>query len=65
MKRDVYHIQVPGDLADTPQELCEHAITEARERARIYAMPANWEAEIEKGEVGDFEVTVKVIRWRN
>lgn len=62
---DYYTVEVPGDLADTLQELGDHAINEARGRARLYCMPAHWEATHVSGEVGDFTVTFRVCRKRN
>lgn len=61
---DYYSIGVPGDCADTVEALAEIAINEARERARLYVMPATWSAELESGELGDFEVYFKVRRKR-
>jgi hypothetical protein len=62
---DQYTIDVPGDCAETIQELGEIAINEARERARLYCMPANWTATRISGEVGDNNVRFKVVRKRN
>ena len=65
MKTDYYTVSVPGDVYDTVEELADLAINEARERTRIYAMPAVWAAKLVKGQPGDFEVTFKVTRKRN
>ena len=62
IKRNVYTINLPGDLADTIEELAQHAITEARERARLYCMPCEWRSKHIAGEVGDWEVTFRVTR---
>jgi flavin-binding protein dodecin len=61
--RDYYRISIPGDFG-TETEICEQAVTEARERARLYVMPAEWAARIVSGTVGDYEVTVLVTRRR-
>lgn len=44
MTYDRYTVSIPGDLADNLEALGDQAITEARERARIYAIPAVWTA---------------------
>ena len=62
---DYYLVRIPGDMCNTLTEVCEAAITEAREKTRIYAIPAEWTARVIKGEIGDWEVTVKVRRRRN
>lgn len=61
---DYYEIDVPGDCAGEIGELAEIAINEARERARIYAVPAEWTAKRVSGELGDFNVKFKVTRKR-
>lgn len=61
---DYYRISIPGDLADSLTELAEHAINEARERARLYCIPCDWEARRVSGEVGDHEVRFVVRRRR-
>jgi len=63
MKRNHYKVAVPGDCAETLRELGEIAINEARERARLYCMPATWIARRVKGNVGDWNVTFNVYRW--
>lgn len=71
MKYDYYEIEIPGDVfqGDSMEEqregICQQAIDEARERAKLYCVPANWSAHIIKGEPGDTIVTVKVRRVRN
>lgn len=62
---DYYTVSVPGDLADTVEALAEQAITEAKERAKLYCVPAVWTAERIGGDVGDFEVRFRVCRKRN
>ena len=69
---DVYEVQVPTDLADPEKspddqrkELCQQAITQAEERAKVYALPADWSAEIVQGDLEGFEVTVRVVRKRH
>jgi hypothetical protein len=62
---DRYTVKVPGDLADDLETLADQAITEARERARLYCTPAEWTATRIAGEVGDFEVTFRVVRRRH
>lgn len=67
---DVYTVTVPGDTNDEAdrkvwlEEAAGIAINEARERAKLYCMPANWTATLVKGEQGDFEVTFRVVRKR-
>ena len=61
---DYYTIDVPGDCADTIEELGGIAINEARERARLYCIPALWTARLISGAVGDWEVTFRVSRKR-
>lgn len=67
---DYYVIDLPGDLVDPEDKewkklMGEYAITEARERAKLYCIPALWTAELKKGEPGDFTVYFKVCRKRN
>jgi hypothetical protein len=62
--RDYYTVTVPGDLADTVTDLAVAAINEARERTRLYCIPAEWTATLIAGEPGDFEVTFRVVRRR-
>lgn len=63
--RDYYTVDIPGDLSDSLEALAEQAITEARERARIWAIPAEWTATRVSGDVGDFNVRFRVCRKRN
>lgn len=62
---DYYQVDVPGDCADTIQDLGHVAINEARERTRLFCMPCDWRATKIKGEVGDFNVRFRVVRTRN
>jgi uncharacterized protein GlcG (DUF336 family) len=39
---DYYHIDVPSDYSEDPEERAETAINEARERARLYCIPCTW-----------------------
>jgi len=65
MVYDYYIIDVPGDCANTIEELGDIAINEARERAKLYCIPCDWCATAISGEVGDFNVRFKVRRRRN
>ena len=64
MRYDYYNIEVPGDCADSIEELGDIAIDEARDRARLYCMPALWTAVLIAGEIGDWTVTFRVCRKR-
>ncbi len=57
-----YIVQIEGDAANSMEELGSMAIDEARERARLYVMPAEWSAKPIKGSLGDFYVTFQVTR---
>lgn len=64
---DYYEISIPGDVfdgEDALERLSHLAIDEAKERAKLYCLPAEWSAERISGEVGDFEVKFKVRRKR-
>jgi hypothetical protein len=63
--RDYYQVSVPGNCAESLEELGDIAIQEARERAKLYVVPCNWEAQHVAGELGDFEVKFKVCRTRH
>ncbi len=63
--RDYYVIDVPGDLSDDMDVILDQAITEAREKARLYCMPAEWTATRISGEIGDNSIMVRVRRKRN
>jgi hypothetical protein len=65
MKYDYYDVTVPGDCSDSMEDLANIALTEARDRARIYALPAVWTVWRISGEVGDFAVHFRVRRIRN
>jgi hypothetical protein len=64
MRYDYYTVDVPGDCADSVEELGNIAIDEARDRARLYCIPALWTARRISGEVGDFTVRFQVCRKR-
>ena len=68
---DYYVIELPGDMYDDlPKDewlerMEDHAIDEARDRALLYCIPAEWRVELLEGEQGDFLVMFKVRRKRN
>jgi len=62
---DYYDVEVPGDCADSIEELASIAIDEARERARLYCIPALWTARLIAGVVGDWTVYFRVCRKRH
>lgn len=64
MKYDYYDIEVPGDCANSIEELGQHAITEAEERTRLCCIPAQWIATRVSGNVGDCTVQFRVCRKR-
>lgn len=64
MRYDYYTVDVPGDCADSLEELGSIAISEARERARLYCLPALWTAKRVAGGVGDWTVQFRVRRKR-
>ncbi len=61
---DYYTVSVPGDLETTIKGLGQWAIRDAEERARIYALPCQWDAWPIEGKVGDLEVKFRVRRIR-
>lgn len=61
---DYYVVDVPGDAFDDKQYVMQQAISEARERTKIYAMPASWTAKVLSGEIGSHNIVVKVTRKR-
>ena len=61
---DYYDVVVPGDCYDNLEDAGSMAIDIARERTKIYAMPANWESRLITGKVGDYEITFRVRRVR-
>jgi hypothetical protein len=66
--RDYYKVAVPGDVFDELNAgtlLAELAINEARDRAKLYCVPALWTAKLISGEVGDYEIVFQVVRKRN
>jgi hypothetical protein len=66
--RDYYEVRVPTDLedkADAMDRLADAAIDEARERAKLYCMPAEWTADFLREEWGpEYGATVAVFRVR-
>lgn len=63
-KYDYYDVEVPGDCADSLEELGQVAIAEAAERTRLYCLPAFWMAVRVAGDVGDSMVQFRVCRKR-
>jgi hypothetical protein len=63
-KYDYYDVEVPGDCADSLEELGQVAIAEAMDRARLYCLPALWTAARVTGDVGDWVVQFRVCRKR-
>lgn len=57
MKYDYYTIEVPSDITG-PEERASIAIAEAREAAKVYAVPAEWKV------LSDDGTTVRVRRRR-
>jgi len=64
---DYYDVEVYSDCADSIEGLADLAITEARERARLYCIPAIWSARLLAGglESGDFVTYFRVCRKRH
>lgn len=65
MIKKEFFISLPGDMSDVIDDFYNQAITEAREDAEDYVMPATWEVEKVSGEIGDNEIVFKVIRLSN
>ena len=63
-KYDYYTVDVPGDCADSVEDLGSIAIDVCRERARLYCMSALWIATRIAGVVGDWVVRFRVCRKR-
>ena len=63
-KYDYYNVEVPGDCADSIEELGQVAIAEAADRTRLYCLPALWTAMLVAGVVGDWVVRFRVCRKR-
>lgn len=63
--RDYYTVRLPGDACDSLDDLSSMAINEAKERAKLYCVPAMWTVKVLAGEVGDWEVSLRVCRVRN
>lgn len=62
---DYYFVDIPGDCSDEMTILAEMAIEEAKDKAKLYCVPAIWTSERISGEIGDFNVRFKVCRKRN
>lgn len=63
--RDYYTVSLPGDVFDSLEDLSSLAINEAKEKVRLYCVPAIWTVKVLAGEVGDHEVSFRVCRVRN
>lgn len=63
-KYDYYDVEVPGDCADSLEDLGQIAIAEAADRTRLYCLPALWTATRVSGDVGDWTVRFRVCRKR-
>jgi len=63
--RDYYTVSLPGDVFDSLEDLSSLAINEAKEKARLYCVPAIWTVKVLAGEVGDHQVSFRVCRVRN
>lgn len=67
MKYDYYEISLPTDLEpddkDWFENMGQHAIDQAREQSRLYAVPCDWIATLISK--GGFESTFRVRRRRN
>jgi hypothetical protein len=68
---DYYTVSIPGDMfigdssEDQLKQMAQQAITEAKERTKLYSLPSEWTATLVSGEPGDFEVVFKVRRKRS
>jgi hypothetical protein len=65
---DYYRIPVPGDMFDGEDAfdlLSDAAISEARDKARLYCVPAEWSCSLINGRPGDSTVTFNVRRKRS
>jgi hypothetical protein len=60
--RDYYTVTIERDFG-TAEECAEQAIVEARERAKLYCMPANWVATL-INDPDSFELRFRVRRTR-
>ena len=65
MRYDYYTVDIPGDCADSIEELARIAIDEASECARLFCLPALWTATRVVGGVGDWTVRFRVCRKRH
>lgn len=62
---DRYIVKLPGDMFERIEDYAEQAITEAKERTKLYCVPAEWRAVLISGNNGDHELTFRVTRKRN
>ena len=65
LTRDYYTIDIPGDAYDNMDDVDNAAINEARERAKLYVIPCGWHIVRRTGELGDWNIKVRVCRTRN
>lgn len=65
---DYYIVELPGDLEPNGpmwlNDICNHAITQARERSKLYCMPCEWTTKLVKGNAHS-NVVIRVCRKRN
>lgn len=62
----IAEVSLPADLCESLAEFQYQAITEAREECPTFCIPANWSAELIRGELGGGgELVFKVIRESN
>ncbi len=65
---DYYKVTLPSDLIQEPDQWLEQmsdlAINEARESARLYCIPAMWDATLIEGGPDTWECTFRVRRRR-
>ena len=68
-KYDYFMVTLPSDLIQDETtwaaQMCEVAINEARESARIFAIPCEWQAELLSGSPDSFESVFRVRRKRH
>jgi hypothetical protein len=57
-----FEIELPGDLGVSMEEMVLHAIEQAREGFSEWAVPAEWRAHKESGEIGDAVIKFSVTR---
>jgi len=61
---DYYNVELPGDCADSIEDLAYLAIADAEQRARLYCLPAIWYVVRVIGDVGDWVVQFRICRKR-